>query len=335
MIRKHWKLLLATSLVTLLPLGLLLEGGLPLPFLPVFLLLLQWLCIYWTAKDPGSARQSRKSLGVALWIIPVLSNFCAAVTYFLSTGAGFSSVTALCVFTGLLFAVLGNYLPKTRPNRTLGIKVFWTYSSEENWSATHRFAGKLWVAGGLGILLAAFLPMNWSIGVLLAVTLVVALAPVLYSYLYYRRQKRRGDALTAPPRHSPRARAAVLCFTAALLIFLIAVLFTGEIRVGWGDDAFTVQTSFYGSRSVRYDAVTDIEYRAENMSGVRVWGYGSFRLLMGRFHNEEFGDYNRYTYYDPGACIVLRLEDETLVLSGVDAAATEALYRELLSRTGG
>ncbi len=127
----------------------------------------------------------------------------------------------------------------------------------------------------------------------------------------------------------------MLCFTAALLIFLIAVLFTGEIRVGWGDDAFTVQTSFYGSRSVRYDAVTDIEYRAENMSGVRVWGYGSFRLLMGRFHNEEFGDYNRYTYYDPGACIVLRLEDETLVLSGVDAAATEALYRELLSRTGG
>ena len=48
--------------------------------------------------------------------------------------------------TGLLFMIIGNYLPKVKQNNTIGIRVVWTLQDEENWSATHRFSGKLWVA---------------------------------------------------------------------------------------------------------------------------------------------------------------------------------------------
>mgnify|MGYP000573868704 FL=1 len=50
----------------------------------------------------------------------------------------------LYVGMGLLFVIVGNYLPKVKPNRTIGIRVVWTLQDEENWNATHRFSGKIW-----------------------------------------------------------------------------------------------------------------------------------------------------------------------------------------------
>ena len=45
-----------------------------------------------------------------------------------------------------MFMVIGNYLPKVKQNNTIGIRVVWTLQDEENWNATHRFSGKIWVA---------------------------------------------------------------------------------------------------------------------------------------------------------------------------------------------
>ena len=67
---------------------------------------------------------------------------------------------------------------------------------------------------------------------------------------------------------------------------------------------------------------------------MRVGGYGSFRLLMGWFENEEFGTYIRYTYYDPEACVVVSTSDKTLVLSAETYEETQKLYENLLVLTG-
>lgn len=48
-----------------------------------------------------------------------------------------------------VFLVVGNYLPKTRQNYTIGIMIPWTPANEENWNRTHRFAGYLWMSGGI------------------------------------------------------------------------------------------------------------------------------------------------------------------------------------------
>ena len=50
---------------------------------------------------------------------------------------------------------------------------------------------------------------------------------------------------------------------------------------------------------------------------------------MGRFQNEEFGNYTRYSYTACDACVVLTVKGRTVVLSGPDAAATKALYDKL------
>ena len=76
-----------------------------------------------------------------------------------------------------------------------------------------------------------------------------------------------------------------------------------------------------------------MEFREGNVPGLRVGGYGSFRLLMGWFENEEFGTYLRYTYYNPEACVVVTSGDKKIVLSDETYAETKALYQKLLAFT--
>jgi len=88
---------------------------------------------------------------------------------------------------GLLFAALGNRFGKLRQNFFFGIRVPWTIMNEEVWNRTHRMAGRLWVAGGLLLAAAAFLPPRPGIAAFVVVTVVLVAVPVLHSYVLYRR----------------------------------------------------------------------------------------------------------------------------------------------------
>ena len=123
-------------------------------------------------------------------------------------------------------------------------------------------------------------------------------------------------------------------FTAALVIFLFVILFTGNIEYRFGDTALTVDADRWDGITVAYADIDDLEYREEMVSGSREWGYGSARLLLGSFRNEEFGNFTRYTYSGADCCVVLTVGEKTLVLSGQDEAATKDLYRQLLDRVG-
>lgn len=68
---------------------------------------------------------------------------------------------------GLLFVVMGNYLPTVKPNRTFGIRVPATFRNEEVWKKTHRFAGRAYVFGGVFAMIMAlighFANVSWLI----------------------------------------------------------------------------------------------------------------------------------------------------------------------------
>lgn len=354
MLKKFKKTLIFTSLLTLFPIlvGLLLWdkfpeqmathyglGGQPdgwssIPFAvffpPLLMLAVQWLCILLTAKDPGNRNRNQKVQTLVYWIIPVISNLSSYLMYALALGVELAVDKIMTVPMGLLFAAIGNYLPKCKKNSTIGIRVPWTFSSEENWNATHRMAGKLWVMGGIVIALSAFLPGSAGAWVMVTVMILLCVVPIAYSYAFFRRQKADGTAL-AP---MPKAGKAGILVLAVVLVFVAMVLFKGDIDYHFREDYLLIDTNMYTDHVVYYDVIQDIELREGNMDGVRVGGYGSFRLLMGYFQNEEFGTYIRYTYYKPEACIVVTLQDLTLVLSGETRAETEAIYQELLVRIG-
>ena len=208
MIKKHLKTLILTSILTLLPIvaGLYLWDTLPeqvpshwdvngeidgwssKPFfvfgLPSIMLAAQWLCVLGTAADPKKANHSDKVLHLVLWIIPVLSIVLSAMTYMVVLGHTVRVELIMPLILGLLFTIIGNYLPKCKQSYTVGIKIPWTLNSEENWNRTHRFAGRLWLVCGLGIMLTAFFGGFW---VFLPIVLIMVLAPMVYSYLLHRK----------------------------------------------------------------------------------------------------------------------------------------------------
>ena len=152
--------------------------------LPLFVLFVHMLCVGITLQDPKIANMNEKMLALILWICPVVSVFMTISIYGYELGYDMNVEKIAMVMVSLLFVILGNYLPKCKPNYTVGIKLPWTLDSEENWNRTHRLAGFVWVIGGLVMLVNAFLGVEW---LMLVVMLVLVFIPTGYSFLYYLR----------------------------------------------------------------------------------------------------------------------------------------------------
>ena len=152
--------------------------------IPLFLLACQMICVFATLQDPKRKNMSEKLLTLVLWIIPAASQIIVIGCYGYALGYETSSGFWGCGFMGLLFIIIGNYLPKCRQNYTMGIKLPWTLHDEENWNHTHRMAGFLWVFGGFVMLANVFWKQERLI---FAVIIVAVMIPTIYSYLYYRK----------------------------------------------------------------------------------------------------------------------------------------------------
>jgi uncharacterized membrane protein len=105
-------------------------------------------------------------------------------------GAYFATMTVVTLAIGLLFIVIGNVMGKLRWNYTVGIRTPWTLDNERVWDKTHRFAGWVFVAGGvLLVALALITPAALANpAVFLAVKIVMVSLPIGQSYLLWRKQ---------------------------------------------------------------------------------------------------------------------------------------------------
>ena len=201
--------MLATSLVILLPIavGLMLWNQLPdlvpthfgfdnqpngwssKPFavfgIPLIMLALQWVCLFAYRTDPKKKNLNPTVMGFVLWIIPVVSLLAAGMVYPVALGKAVNVGLFVTLLLGVLFVFVGNYLPKCQQTYTVGIRIPWTLSDEDNWYYTHRLGGWVWMAGGILVILFAFL--GWMKAII-PVIILMALIPMVASYLFYRRK---------------------------------------------------------------------------------------------------------------------------------------------------
>lgn len=352
--------LLLSSLVTLLPIpiGLILWKYLPQQAAlhsaddsgsqllavfapPIMALITHWVCVVATVADPKNKDQSKKALGLTFWTCPFISLFTSAVIYSSVFGVNLTVIKFLIMIPeGLMFIALGNYLPKCKQNSTLGIKVKWALENEKNWNATHRFAGKLWFIGGLTVLISVLLPSAAALNVMILIILLLSFIPIGYSYVYYRKQLRSGttDEEISEEKTSVSKKTkllwATLSFTLIICLGTVLLLFIGDIKIRYGETSFNISTAFWEDLTVSYADVESIEYCDKSISGTRTFGYGSFRLLMGTFQNNEYGQYTRYTYTNCDCSVVLNVNGEILVISGTDTESTKEIYNELIEKIG-
>jgi uncharacterized membrane protein len=91
------------------------------------------------------------------------------------------------VLFGSVFIVIGNLLPRTRPNLALGIRTSRTLSDRPFWIRLHRTCGYLSVALGVVIVVAG---LSFSGPVIGPVVGAAALGSVAALLVTYRRQRR-------------------------------------------------------------------------------------------------------------------------------------------------
>jgi uncharacterized membrane protein len=90
---------------------------------------------------------------------------------------------------GILLVLIGNLLPRARPNWFVGIRTPWTLSSDRVWEKTHRIGGRVFVAGGILILLSALGPPRLSSIVLVTVIVLCTATVLIYSYAEWKREQ--------------------------------------------------------------------------------------------------------------------------------------------------
>lgn len=362
MIKKNRKQLIISSIIILLPViaGLLMWNMLPETLAthwgsdgkpdrfsgrsfaifgtPLILLVAHWICVFFTARDPKNKDQSNKVFGMVLWIMPITSLMTSGLVYAVALGTEISIDIMVRILLALMFIIMGNYMPKCKQNHTIGVKVTWTLRNEENWNKTHRFTGRLWVIGGGFLLATTLVPLENFMNVYLATILILSFVPMIYSYAYYRKQLKAETATGEDVVQAPldkKTTVISVVIGVVILVFTGIFMVTGDFEVEFGDASFTIDAAHWENATVNYADIEKIEYREQEIPGVRTFGFGSFKLMLGEFENAEFGDYTRYSYVGCDAGIVLTVGEKIIVINGEDEDSTKEIYDELVRRTGG
>ena len=148
--------------------------------MPLLLLGLHFMCLLLScASNIQMQKISSRVKSLMLMIVPAVSLLVTVLCYGYALGAPFAIDRIVWVFVGMIFALVGNYLPKMRRSNTTGIRLPWTLADEEIWSRTHRFAAPVWVVCGLLMIVCGLIGSGPMIPIA-AIVVVIGL-PIAYS----------------------------------------------------------------------------------------------------------------------------------------------------------
>ena len=352
--KKYW---LVTSAITLVPivLGLILWNRLPdqLPThfgvdgaadgwsgkgfavfgIPLMMLGFHIVIFFATRLDKQNRGHNEKVMNLVGLIFPVMSIVNSVIIYTHAMELELNLSMVLFPMLGLLFIVIGNWLPKIKQNSTLGIKIKWTLYNEENWNRTHRVAGFVWVIGGVIFCLMGFVPEKTLLFLLPLQIILLACVPMVYSWQLAKKQQREGtyteSEVNKKLKQHPVLMAVTTVLVTAILLGVGCIMFTGDIEYTVTGEKLTIDADFHSDLTVSLETIDSMELCQGHPDGTRTWGFASARLLMGWFESDELGDYTRYTYTGCDSYILLTSGEDILILNAKTEADTQALYEQL------
>ena len=163
------------------------EGAL---LMPVLMLVTWALMRALPTIDPRRENYSKFAGTYELFVNAVLTTFALMHVAIIGAALGWpvSIARVIPALVGMLFLILGNALPRARPNWWFGIRTPWTLTNERVWARTHRVGGYLLAASGATFMLAALLPARWSIILAIASMVLVAFGSIVYSFIAWKQE---------------------------------------------------------------------------------------------------------------------------------------------------
>lgn len=143
---------------------------------------------------PDQLAAGKHVLAVAVLTVSGLALAIQAGIVLIGAGYPDMMVRIISLGIGLMLILLGNVLPKTRPNRLAGLRLPWMSQEPAAWRATQRLTGVLMMLGGADLLLCGLIvaEARWLAAAIAVAVLLPAIVGTVYGSLRGRRPARRG-----------------------------------------------------------------------------------------------------------------------------------------------
>ena len=174
----------------------------------ILLITLFWtLLIRWFEKRSVNAATDKEKTEAALnGRIFIITGICQAVMFsvmhFFSMYSSYVEAVkgmdkakinisnVSCVLLGIMFIVLGNFIPKAKKNGLLGIRTGWSMYNDNTWRKSNFFGGVTMVIAGILTIITSVVADGGLSTILLLVYIVsVVIISTVYSKKVYDREK--------------------------------------------------------------------------------------------------------------------------------------------------
>lgn len=99
-----------------------------------------------------------------------------------------------CILNGAVLIILGNYLPKTRKNDIVGVRIRWSMYNDTTWRKSNRFGGIAMMIAGLSTIIAAiFVKLAIAVAFFLVSVLITVTVTLIYSNKVYKSELSKSD----------------------------------------------------------------------------------------------------------------------------------------------
>lgn len=140
--------------------------------------------------DPRRANYARMQSTYDLVVNLVLTMLTALHLIFLrgAMGGGVPLIRFIPAVIGVSLIIMGNVMPRARPNWWFGIRTPWTLSNDRVWERTHRVGGYVMTATGVLAVIAALFSNPFALVALAVIAAAMSLGLVAYSYFAWKQE---------------------------------------------------------------------------------------------------------------------------------------------------
>lgn len=97
-----------------------------------------------------------------------------------------------CILSGALLIVIGNFMPKTKKNPVVGVRVKWSVYNDTTWMKSNRFgAVALMITGVLIVMTSVFVKENVALLCMISYIIADMFFTLIYSYRVYKRELKK------------------------------------------------------------------------------------------------------------------------------------------------
>lgn len=178
--------------------------------LPVIIIALAvfWeaLCLFYNNKAKNSAEDKQRAetlnnvkvmriAAVATTAVFNALHYVNLYNAYISADSGLAnleidSIKITCFLMGILFIILGNVLPKTKLNGTIGLRITYSMYNDITWSKSNRFGGfALMITGILTAITSVIFNSVVSLILMLVFLTVAIIVMIMYAKKIYEEEK--------------------------------------------------------------------------------------------------------------------------------------------------